>query len=191
MVTSHLIVTPSFLVTPSLCSHHSFWTHSSDTIRYDHITLYSHSLPHGHTLLYGNTILGFSGVTLSNVVTTPFESDDTTHQTLAVPTHFDSEDDYCIGCRNVSHRQQQQCYSGLRSPRQSYSTYLWNYSWVQTPHKLSFVVYTLSWISIYIILHCYTIVFNHYTFLCVFLFQVQPAYYKYLRPLMQSQKSKL
>ena len=36
-----------------------------------------------------------------------------------------SEDDYCTGCRNVSHCQQQQSYSGLRSPRQSNSTYLW------------------------------------------------------------------
>ena len=34
---------------------------------------------------------------------------------------------YCTGCRNVSHCQQQQSYSGLRSPRpgRSYSTYLW------------------------------------------------------------------
>ena len=29
--------------------------------------------------------------------------------------HFDSEDDYCTGCRNVSHCQQQP-YLGLRSP---------------------------------------------------------------------------
>ena len=35
----------------------------------------------------------------------------------------DSEDDYRTGCRNVSHRQQQQSYSGLRSPRRSNSTY--------------------------------------------------------------------
>ena len=40
--------------------------------------------------------------------------------------HFDSEDDYRTGCRNVSHCQQQQSYSGLRSPGRSYSTYLWN-----------------------------------------------------------------
>ena len=38
-------------------------------------------------------------------------------------THFDSEDDYRTGCRNVSHRQQQQSYSGLRSPGRSNSTY--------------------------------------------------------------------
>ena len=31
-------------------------------------------------------------------------------------THFDSEDDYRTGCRNVSHCQQQQSYSGLHSP---------------------------------------------------------------------------
>ena len=38
-------------------------------------------------------------------------------------THFDSEDDYRRGCRNVSHCQQQQSYSGLRSPGRSNSTY--------------------------------------------------------------------
>ena len=77
MITSYLIVTPSFLVTPSVVFSPSLLDTSFllVTIHYDHITLYSHSLPHGHTLLYGNTILGFSGVTLSNVVTTPFESD--------------------------------------------------------------------------------------------------------------------
>ena len=37
--------------------------------------------------------------------------------------HFDSEDDYHTGCQNVSNCQQQQSYSGLRSPGQSYSTY--------------------------------------------------------------------
>ena len=42
--------------------------------------------------------------------------------------HFDSEDDYRTGCRNVIHCQQQQSYSGLRSN----STYFWNDSWVQT-----------------------------------------------------------
>ena len=30
-------------------------------------------------------------------------------------THFDAEDDYRTGCRNVSHCQQQQSYSGLCS----------------------------------------------------------------------------
>ena len=40
-------------------------------------------------------------------------------------THFDSEDDYRTGCRNISHCQQQQSYSGLRSPRRSNSTYFW------------------------------------------------------------------
>ena len=49
-------------------------------------------------------------------------------------THFDSEDDYRTGCRNVSHRQQQQSYSGLRSPGRSNLTYFWNDSWVQTFH---------------------------------------------------------
>ena len=51
-------------------------------------------------------------------------------------THFDSEDDYCSGCRNASHcQQQQQSYSGLHSPRRSYSTYLRNDSWAQTFHR--------------------------------------------------------
>ena len=36
--------------------------------------------------------------------------------------------------QNVSHCQQQ-CYSGLRSPGWSYSTYWWNDSWVQTFHS--------------------------------------------------------
>ena len=38
---------------------------------------------------------------------------------------FDSDDDYCTGCRNVNHCQQQQSYSGLRSLGQSYSTYMY------------------------------------------------------------------
>ena len=33
--------------------------------------------------------------------------------------HFDSEDDYHTGCQNVSNCQQQQSYSGLRSPGRS------------------------------------------------------------------------
>ena len=37
---------------------------------------------------------------------------------------IDSDDDYRTGCRNVSHCLQQQSYSGRRSPRRSYSTYL-------------------------------------------------------------------
>ena len=62
-------------------------------------------------------------------------------------THFDSEDDYCTGCRNVSHCQQQQSYSGLRSPGQSNSTYFWNDSWVQTFHNNCFGIYTWSDLS--------------------------------------------
>ena len=50
-------------------------------------------------------------------------------------THFDSEDDNRTGCRNVSHCQQQQSYSGLRSPGWSNSTYFWNDSWIQTFHS--------------------------------------------------------
>ena len=43
----------------------------------------------------------------------------------------EAEGDYRTGCRNGSHCQQQQSYSGLRSPGRSYSTYLWNDSRVQ------------------------------------------------------------
>ena len=39
------------------------------------------------------------------------------------------EDDYCTGCRNVSHCEQQQVYSRLRSPGRWNLTYLWNDSW--------------------------------------------------------------
>ena len=60
-------------------------------------------------------------------------------------THFYSEDDYRTGCRNVSHCQQQQSYSGLRSPGRSNSTYFWNDSWVQTFH--SFNIIWERWIS--------------------------------------------
>ena len=52
-------------------------------------------------------------------------------------TDVDSEDEYRTGFRNVSHCQQQQSYSGLRSPGRSYSTYLWNDSWVQTFHRIN------------------------------------------------------
>ena len=48
-----------------------------------------------------------------------------------------SEDDYRTGCWNVSHCQQQQSYSGLRSPGRWTSRYFWNDSWVQTFHSLS------------------------------------------------------
>ena len=51
-------------------------------------------------------------------------------------TTEDSEDDYHTGCRNVSHCQQQQSYSGLRSPGRSNSTYFWNDSYIQTFHKI-------------------------------------------------------
>ena len=36
---------------------------------------------------------------------------------------FDTEDDHCTGCWNLSHCQQQQSYSGLCSPGRSHSTY--------------------------------------------------------------------
>ena len=39
-----------------------------------------------------------------------------------------SEDDFCLGCRNVSH--QQQFFSELPSPGRSHYTNYW-YSWVQ------------------------------------------------------------
>ena len=64
-------------------------------------------------------------------------------------THFDSEDDYRTGCQNVSHCQQQQSYSGLRSPRRSYSTYVWHDSLVQTfyRHELTCLFNSYHWIS--------------------------------------------
>ena len=40
-------------------------------------------------------------------------------------TQANSEDDYRTCCRNVSHCQQQQSYSGLHSLGRSYFTYLW------------------------------------------------------------------
>ena len=58
-------------------------------------------------------------------------------------THFDSEDDYRTGCRNVSHCQQQQSYSGLRSPGRSNWTF-WNESWVQTFHRKALVKLIIS-----------------------------------------------
>ena len=54
-------------------------------------------------------------------------------------THFDSEDNYRTGFRNVSHFQLQQSYWGLCSPRWSFSTYLRNDSWVQTFHSIHFM----------------------------------------------------
>ena len=49
-------------------------------------------------------------------------------------TTDDSEGDNRTDCQNVSHCQQQQSYnSGLRSPGQSYWTYLWNKFIVTVP----------------------------------------------------------
>ena len=45
---------------------------------------------------------------------------------LNVRLQSDSENDYPTGCRNVSHCQQQQSYSGLRSPGRSNWAYFWN-----------------------------------------------------------------
>ena len=45
--------------------------------------------------------------------------------------------DYRTGCRNVTRCQQQQSYSGLRSPGRSSTTYFWNDSWVQTFHSFN------------------------------------------------------
>ena len=47
--------------------------------------------------------------------------------------------DYRTGCRNVSHYQQQQSCSGLRSPGRSNSTYCWNDCWVQTFHSKNLI----------------------------------------------------
>ena len=54
-----------------------------------------------------------------------------THQWHYESTHFDSEDDYRTGCRNVNHIQQQS-YSGLRSPGQSCSTNLYIFLFIKT-----------------------------------------------------------
>ena len=43
--------------------------------------------------------------------------------------------------RSVWPKQQQQSYSGLRSPGRSNSTYFWNDSWVQTFHNGTFITY--------------------------------------------------
>ena len=46
-----------------------------------------------------------------------------TNNQRIIPSTDVTEDDYRTGCRNVSHCQQQQSYSGLRSPGRSNSTY--------------------------------------------------------------------
>ena len=48
---------------------------------------------------------------------------------------------YRTGCRNVSHCQQQQSHSWLRSRGRSNSTYFWNDSWVQTFHRIKCIVF--------------------------------------------------
>ena len=65
-------------------------------------------------------------------------------------THFDSEDDYRTGCRNVSHCQQQQCYSGLRSSGRSCSAYLKNYEMTRELKPFTVVqcsMYVYLWIN--------------------------------------------
>ena len=54
----------------------------------------------------------------------------------------DSENDYCTGCQNVSHCQQEQSYSGLHSLGRSNSTCFWHL-WKLT-HKLRKSVHGLS-----------------------------------------------
>ena len=65
-------------------------------------------------------------------------------------THFDSEDDYSTGCRNVSHCQQQQFYSGIRSTGRLHSAYLWNDSWVQTFYSNKLDIISLSHFSFWL-----------------------------------------
>ena len=57
---------------------------------------------------------------------TPFTHNLTNQKNWHDTTYFDSEDDYCIGCWNISHCQQQQSYSDLHSPGLSNSAYFWN-----------------------------------------------------------------
>lgn len=52
-----------------------------------------------------------------------------------LPSESECEGDYRTGYRNVSHCQEKQPHSGLHSPGQSYSIYLWNDTWVQTFHR--------------------------------------------------------
>ena len=67
----------------------------------------------------------------SKWVVSPHRSVDGIKLWLLIWLVFDSEEDYCTGCQ---HQSLSTCYWGLRSPRLSYSTYLWNDSWVQTFH---------------------------------------------------------
>ena len=54
---------------------------------------------------------------------------------------LDSEDDFCSGCRNLSH--QQQLFSELRSPARSHHTNYW-YSWqVQTSYYVGKKLWTV------------------------------------------------
>ena len=52
-------------------------------------------------------------------------------------TSVKTQRNFTKNCRNVSHSQQQQSYSGLRSPGRPNSTYSWNDSWVQTFHSFT------------------------------------------------------
>ena len=83
-------------------------------------------------------------------------------------THFDSEDDYRTGCRNVSHCHQQQSCWGLRSPGRSYSAYFWNDSWVQT-----------------LISHYY---YYHHYFFIIFSLVLEDAVYLWRKPKTQRKK---
>ena len=53
---------------------------------------------------------------------------------LSHATIFSSDQTSIWANSELSHCQQQQSYSGLRSPGRSNSTYFWNDSWVQTFH---------------------------------------------------------
>ena len=66
------------------------------------------------------------------------------HLHSQIDSKNDSEEDYSTGCWNVSHCQQQS-YSGLCSPRQSYSTFIWNDSCVQTFHNYSIIICTAKY----------------------------------------------
>ena len=167
IVTSYLIVTPSFLVTPSVVFSPSFLDTSFLLVtqfNYDHITLYSHFLPHGHTLLYGNTILGFSGVTLSNVVTTHFESD-------VIQLTRRSRHPPLIWLWRWLLHSLSKCQSLSITTVLFRTTFtwtiilnlrnLWNDSWVQTSHKLSFVVILCYHFALNFYLHYPALLYHH------------------------------
>ena len=78
-------------------------------------------------------------------------------------THFDSEDYYSTGCRNVIHCEKQQSYSGLRSPRRSYSAYLWIINLI--PFRIPLFSF---WLPCLVFLSCFSFLFYFHKFMTCF-----------------------